>query len=53
MGGRFFNRDGLIGDGPIRFITCDLGTTSKRGCRWDLYNHEDEWIKDRIFIGMG
>ena len=36
MGGRFFNGDGLMGDGLIGFITWELGNARRVRGRWDL-----------------
>ena len=36
MGGRFFNRDELMGERLIRVITWDLGNARRMRCRWDL-----------------
>ena len=36
MSRRFCNRDGLIGDGLVRFSTWDLGNSRRIRCRWDL-----------------
>ena len=36
MGGRFFNRDGLMGDRLMRFSTWKLGNARRTRCRWDL-----------------
>ena len=36
MGRRFYNRDGLMGDGFMRFSTWDLGNARRTRYRWDL-----------------
>ena len=47
MCGRFFNRDGLMGDEIIRFITWDLGNARRMGFRWDLEGFNGWEVRDR------
>ena len=42
MGGRFFNRDGLMGEGLIGIITRELDNARRRRRGWDLEGF-DRW----------
>ena len=46
MGGRFFNRDGLMGDGLIGFITWELGNSRRVRGRWDIKGFNGWEVRD-------